>query len=256
MTDRPSAARLREFRDALDSPGGDSGRALVYQPIVPLESDVPIGFEALVRWKHPRLGPLRPAEFPRIGERPDLSRRLDRRVLRMVVRQAATWNHRGRSFGWISVNLSGTSLDDFGIVDFSHRLLRHYPDVAAEEIAVEVSEEDALDPRRLDVVRRLSTVVGLPVMVDRVRLDASSRVELRDVPVRLLKLDMDLSRGAAREGTDPEKVDRIVDLGRDLNVDVIAQGVESERQMQWFRERGVDGLQGYHAGRPAAPSTL
>ncbi|MFB6240115.1 MAG: EAL domain-containing protein, partial [Gemmatimonadota bacterium] len=224
--------------------------------VVHADSGDPMGLEALVRWTHPRLGLLHPSEFPPATGNVDLIRSLDRRVLQMAVRQAATWNHRRRPFGWIAVNLSGSSLDDFEFVDYAYRLLQHYPDVSPGEIVVEVSQQDVLHPTRLDVLRRVSTVVGLPILVDGFRNSGPARAELRDAPISFLKLDREFARAADSAGPRRAEVESIVGLGRDLEATVIAQGVETDRQVRWFRSLGVDALQGYHFGHPDEAASI
>lgn len=256
MSNDATAPQRNDLRRALRPGRKDSELGLLYQPIVRVDCGDSMGLEALVRWTHPRLGLLHPAEFPPATGNVDLVRSLDRRVLQMAVRQAATWNHRRRPFGWISVNLSGSSLDDFEYVDYAYRLLQHYPDVSPGEIVVEVSEQDVLQPTRLDVLRRVATVVGLPVSVDGFRNTGPARNQLGDAPISFLKLDREFTRAA--DSADPRRaeVESIVGLGRDLDATVIAQGVETERQVSWFRRRGVDALQGYHFGHPDEPVSI
>lgn len=248
-----TAPRRRDLRRALEPDRADSELALVYQPVVSAASGEPVGLEALVRWTHPRLGLLRPAEFPPATGSTDLVRSLDRRVLQMAVRQAATWHHRRLSPRWVSVNVAGPSLDDSEFVDFAHRLLQHYPEVAGGNVVIEVDERDALRPDRMDVLRRFSSDVGIRVSIDGVRRAPREGSRLRDTPARFVKLDREFARSA------DERRDRlrdVVDQARTGDMYLIAQGVETASQERRLRRFDVDALQGFRFAHPSEPGAV
>jgi diguanylate cyclase (GGDEF)-like protein/PAS domain S-box-containing protein len=245
-------AREEALRTALER----DELTLHYQPIYGAEDEALRGAEALVRWRHPEAGLLSAAEFVPLAERSGLIRRLDEWVLRAAVRQIAAWEEAGDGPEWLSVNLSASSLASAELADFVGRLLDE-ADVPGERLAVEITERVALrDPEEVsDTLDRLRAQ-GVRVAVDDFGTGHAVLAYLRQFVANILKLDMVFVQQMEEQPRDEELVAGITALGRQLDMEVVAEGVESGVQRDRLRAVGVDLVQGYWLGRPVPPDEL
>jgi len=271
-------AREEQLRRALE----EGELTLHYQPIVETATCALRGAEALVRWEHPEAGLLRAAEFVPLAERSGLVARLDRWVMRAAVRQLAAWERedgdpaldpggpvrgssgRGNSGRgsparesapragpeWISVNLSAASLADPALDERVRGLLEE-EGVPGERLAVEITERVALrDPDRvaetLEGLRRR----GVRVAIDDFGTGRAVLAYLKQFAADILKLDMVFVQRVEESRRDEELVAGIAALGRQLGMEVLAEGVEGPGQFERLRSIEVDLVQGYHVGRP------
>lgn len=200
--------------------------SLAYQPIVTLPGARPVGVEALLRWNHPKLGPVPPNEFIPIAEEAGIISQLDRWVLHQACRQLNRWLADGHEL-WIAVNISARELRDTDYVGQVVEALRTHR-IPPELLVLEITEHAVAQDVdglvvQLDAVRK----AGIRVALDDFGAGYSSLGQLRRLPVDILKIDRCLvgnpARGSAREVA--PLVDVVVRLGRRLNLQVIAEGV-------------------------------
>ncbi len=225
--------------------------SLVYQPVIELPAGRPVGVEALVRWHHPRLGQVSPAEFIPIAEDAGLVTRVDRWVLHHACHQLSRWIADGHS-AWVSVNISIRELHLPEYVNHVVEVLQAHR-VPPEQLVLEVTEHAvALD---LDeVADRLAELreVGVRIALDDFGAGYSSLGQLRRLPVDVLKIDRVLVDQPPPGSTRPAGplVGVVVELGRQLGLDVIAEGVADPAQQEAVAAAGCRLVQGDLFGRP------
>jgi EAL domain-containing protein (putative c-di-GMP-specific phosphodiesterase class I) len=222
---------------------------LCYQPKVELATGIALEAEALVRWRHPRLGMVSPTEFVPIAEQTGAIRPLTRWVLGRALAEAAAWQREGLALG-VAVNLSALDLHD-----------RELPRRLAELLATA-----ALPPRRLvlevtessvmadaETARRvLAEVVamGVTTSIDDFGTGYSSLAQLRGLPVQEIKIDRSFVQEMARSPEVALIVRSTIDMGHSLGLRVVAEGVETAAVATRLRELGCDVAQGYWFGEP------
>jgi diguanylate cyclase (GGDEF)-like protein len=249
-TDR--LALLAELREALSS---SQQLILVLQPVVDLSTGAPTGVEALIRWRHPRRGELAPGEFIDVLENSELVVPFTRYVLDRAVALAADWAAQGLSVP-ISVNLSARSLLDVRLPDEIGQLLVRYR-VPAHRLILEITETVVVPESRTvtEVLDRLRAM-GVQLAVDDFGTGYSSLTFLTRVRVDEVKVDQTF---VARMAESPEAmaiVRTTVELARELNLRVVAEGVETAEQRSELARLGCDSAQGYHFFRPMAADKI
>ena len=242
---------VSELRGALQN-----GEIQVHvQPQAELRSGRVVGVEALVRWKHPELGWVPPDEFVPVAERSGLIGLLTTRVLDASLAACAQWRSAGRDLG-IAVNLSARSLQDADLVDqVSRLLLRH--DVPADRLTLEVTEGSVMaDPARAVALLHQLRDLGVRLSVDDFGTGYSSLSYLQRLPVQEVKIDRSFVTDLDTESENVAIVRAIVDLGRHLGLEVIAEGVEDEATWKLLASMNCDLVQGWHLARPMPTGEL
>ena len=225
------------------------------QPQARLDSGRVVGVEALLRWTHPALGPVQPADFIPVAERSGLIGPLTTVVLDRSLAAVAAWRAQGLDLG-ISVNLSTRSLHDADLVDEVSRLLRRH-DVPGSLLTLEVTESSVMaDPARAVALLHQLRDLGCRLSVDDFGTGYSSLSYLKRLPVHEVKIDRSFIGDLRVDGEDVAIVRAIVDLGRHMGLDVVAEGVEDELTWDLLVGMGCDLVQGYHLGRPMPVADL
>jgi diguanylate cyclase (GGDEF)-like protein len=238
---------LGELRGAL----GTGQLVLEYQPIFDLSSGAIRAAEALVRWQRPGHGLVPPGVFIGLAEQSGLIVALGREVLERACAQAREW--RGVA---VTVNVSARQLIDPDFVATVEHALRH-SGLPPRGLVLEITETAFMrDPdaaaERLRELRRL----GVRAALDDFGTGYSSLAYLRDLPVDYLKVARPFIAQMERGEHDRALVRSIVELGRGLGLEVVAEGIETEQQAALLRELSCDMGQGFLLGRPQAPATL
>jgi diguanylate cyclase (GGDEF)-like protein len=221
-----------------------------YQPRVSLNGDTGlVGFEALVRWEHPRYGLMEPVEFIGVAERSGLIADIGDWVLEQALDQVERWRE-SRPEVTISVNLSGCQLQDAALRDRLMRTIRqggHDPSV----LCLEVSAEDlAADPEGASRQLAALNEIGVTLAIDDFGADEDLLAELQQMPVHILKIDQALVERLGETPDDLAEVGAAVELGHRLGLLVVAEGVETDDQLAQLRDLGCDGAQGFLFSRP------
>jgi EAL domain-containing protein (putative c-di-GMP-specific phosphodiesterase class I) len=218
------------------------------QPQARLRDGTVVGGEALVRWMHPERGMVNPDEFIPVAERSGLIAPLTTRVLDLSLRAMAEWRAAGHDLG-LAVNLSTRSLHDADLVEEVTRLLRRH-DVPAGRLTLEVTEGSVMaDPARATALLHRLRDLGVRLSVDDFGTGYSSLSYLKRLPVHEVKIDRSFVIGLAERSEDVAIVRAIVDLGRHLGLEVIAEGVEDAATWELLASMGCDLVQGWHLGR-------
>jgi EAL domain-containing protein (putative c-di-GMP-specific phosphodiesterase class I) len=225
------------------------------QPQARLDSGAVVGVEALVRWQHPELGWISPDEFIPVAERSGLIGPLTSRVLNSSLAACAEWRDAGHDLG-VAVNLSTRSLQDGGLVDEVARLLvRH--DVPAHRLTLEITEGSVMaDPARAVALLYQLQDLGVRLSVDDFGTGYSSLSYLKRLPVHEVKVDRSFVTGLREQGDDVAIVRAIVDLGRHLGLEVVAEGIEDQTTWDLLASMGCDLVQGWHLARPMPTDEL
>ncbi len=229
--------------------------SVVLLPTVDLPTGTPIGVEALIRWEHPRRGPLIPKDFLRAVEASDLLGQFTRYVLDQALSCAAALARAGHRLP-MAVNLSPRSLLDPQLpTDLAEMLKRH--GVPAQELVLEITETVALSPLRVtDQVLHALRELGVRFAVDDFGTGYSSLTFLTRIAVDELKVDRTF---VARMGESKEAaaiVRAVIDLGKRLGIRVTAEGVESAEQRATLVKLGCDAGQGFHFARPVPSAEI
>jgi len=254
--DRHSRDRLQlagELRGALDA-GGQL--ELHYQPQTALEDEHVVGVEALVRWRHPHRGLLGPAAFLDVAEGSGLMRRLGREVLRTAIAQAALLRDAGHRVP-VAVNLSTADLVD-GALPTEVAQLLDAADLDGERLTLEITENTVMaQPER--VLRTLHDLraLGCRVSLDDFGTGHASLEHLARLPVDELKIDRAFVGGIERDDAAATAIVRALALlGRDLGMEVVAEGVETRTAWRELAACGATAAQGFLIARPLPADEL
>lgn len=209
--------------------------------------------EALVRWRHPRLGLLYPAEFLPLAERSGLIIGVTDYVLTDAIRQVGHWRQCGLNLG-AAVNLSPRLVQDLEFPDRLGRILREY-DATVEQLTLEVTEAASLDDPELvmDIFTRLR-VKGVGLSLDDFGIGMSSLTQLYKMPFSEVKIDRGLIGEVLQSKAAATVVRAIIELAHNLSLSVCAEGVETSPMFEFLEQHGCDALQGDFIARamPAA----
>jgi diguanylate cyclase (GGDEF)-like protein/PAS domain S-box-containing protein len=224
-----------------------SGEMVVhYQPRLNLATGKLSGFEALVRWRHPRLGLLPPARFIPLAELSDVIRPLTLWVLGTALAQRAAWPDAGR----MSVNLSARHLLDDSCPE---QIARVIADSGAQPSMLELEiTESALiaDPERARATLERIRAMGVRIAIDDFGTGYSSLSHLKRLPLHALKIDVSFVRQMLVSAADAAIVDSTIGLAHQLGLSVAAEGIEDAATLEVLRAHGCEEGQGYHIGRP------
>ena len=229
---------------------------LEYQPKLDIKNNHIMGYEALVRWRHPKLGVIPPLEFISIAEETGLIIPIGDWVLRKACKQNKEWQDAGMPPLRVSVNLSARQCKESGLFNKIKKIL----------------EETGLDPQYLELELTESTAMSNPVefikmleqfreygiktSIDDFGTGYSSLNYLRQFPVGCLKIDKSFIDEITKKDGDLSIVKAIVSLGHSLNMDVIAEGVETKQQLKHLMANDCDEIQGYYLSRPLSAENM
>ena len=223
-----------------------------YQPKFNVRSENPVlsSAEALVRWQHPELGMISPAVFIPLFENNGLIQKLDTYVWQHAAAQIRDWKDRLGVSVPISVNVSRIDMYDPGLVEEFQALLKKY-ELLPGEFLLEITESAYTQDSAqiISTVKRLRNL-GFMIEMDDFGTGYSSLNMISSLPIDALKLDMKFIRDAFRDGKDTRLIELIIDIADYLNVPVIAEGVETEEQLNALRAMGCEIVQGYYFSRP------
>jgi diguanylate cyclase (GGDEF)-like protein len=222
---------------------------LLYQPTFDLRSESVIGVEALIRWRHPTRGVISPVEFIPIAEQSGLIVPIGRWVLQEACRQASTWHRHGHRID-MSVNVSARQLDDDELIeDVRHVLQESGLDPAA--LTLEVTETTLMRDADATAKRlRLLKELGVRIAIDDFGTGYSSLAYLRQFPADALKIDRSFIGGIATSKASAALIHTLVQLGKALEIETLAEGIEDQAQLETLQRERCDQGQGFLFSRP------
>lgn len=217
---------------------------LRFQPVVNMMNGLPVGAEALARWRHPELGLLPPAEFMHLPENEDSLEGLSLRLLDQALLQIRSWCERGLNLN-LSVNISSTLLARDGL---EQKILAqiHAQGLSPECLTLELRDEglSGLPANALRALFGLASA-GVCLSIDDFGRGAGSLMALRDLPVQEFKIDAGFVSKVCQSEADAAIVSALLSLGRRLGKTVIAKGIETEEVRQKLRSLGCEYGQGF-----------
>jgi len=243
---------LQDFGAALEA--GDQLR-LVYQPRIELATGRCLGAEALLRWRHPRLGEVSPAEFIPIIEETSLARATTQWVIDAAMDQMAAWNLAGIA-PVLSVNISAANLGEADLID-RIQLALFKRDLRPERLEIELTESAIMDQpdQALAMLRELAEA-GICLAIDDFGTGHSSLAYLQRLPARIVKIDQAFMRNLTEAvGPDFVLVETMIGLAHKLGYRVVAEGIETGEAAAILTQLGCEEAQGFWFARPmeAAP---
>ncbi len=249
---RRSTALLNAIEAALIAP--DQLR-LVYQPRVDLASNRCVAVEALLRWTHPTLGEISPAEFIPLAETTASIRHITRWVVRGVCEQLASWRAQGMEMT-TSLNVSALDLTDGRLFDELVEALREYQ-VSPQHIELEFTESVLVtDFQAVRAQLQRFRDLGVAIGIDDFGSGYSNWAYLRQIPATSVKLDRSLLADLQPGNSEWHIIRGLISLVRDLRLTVVAEGIETELHHHLLRGWGCQQGQGYYFAKPLPPETL
>ena len=229
---------------------------LFYQPKINIVTGQMVAVEALIRWQHPTRGLLAPGEFITLAEDCGLIEPIGLWVIRAACRQLRTWNIKGLSMPRCAVNLSVRQFNDDGLVEHVVEALAK-TQLNATLLELEITESllMANPERALDILMRLHRM-GVHIAIDDFGTGYSSLAYLKRFPAQTLKIDRSFVRDLPDDRDDANITKALVALAHNLGMEVVAEGVETEAQLDFLRKIGCDEAQGYFLGRPMPADAL
>lgn len=223
---------------------------LVYQPQIDLPSGAVIGVEALLRWHNPAIGSIPPGRFIPIAERSGLIEPIGAWVLEHACQQLRQWQNNGVPIRRMSVNISGVQLQRSEFVKEVERIVGANG-INTAHLELEVTESFIMthSDEAISALTQLRAL-GITLAVDDFGTGYSSLSYLKSLPIHRIKIDQSFVRDIPEDSNDEAITRAIIALSHNLQLQVIAEGVESAAQHQFLLNEGCDEAQGYYFGRP------
>jgi diguanylate cyclase (GGDEF)-like protein/PAS domain S-box-containing protein len=225
---------------------------LHYQAKVDLRSGRITGVEALVRWQHPEMGLVPPAQFIPLAEETGLIVPIGRWVLQTACAQNVAWQQQGLPPVHIAVNLSARQFADEDLVEDIAAALKS-TGLRPELLELELTESMVIqNTERAGKVLNEIKKMGVRLAIDDFGVGYSSLTHLKRFPIDTLKVDRSFIRDLPEDAEDKAITEAIIAMGRSLSLTVVAEGVETEEQQNFLRGLECDEMQGYHFSKPIA----
>ncbi|MFC1685004.1 EAL domain-containing protein [Pseudomonadota bacterium] len=228
----------------------DNGLALHYQPKVNMQTGLIVGMEALLRWNHPTLGSISPAEIIPIAEDTGLIVPLGEWVLHQACSQNATWIRNGHTPLRVAVNLSNRQFEQKDIAERIQGILKNNG-LDPEHLELEITESMVMrdTDKAITTLNRLRRL-GIQIAMDDFGTGYSSLSYLKQLPIHSLKIDKSFVDDIGMSDDAATIASTIISMAGRLGLKVVAEGIETKEQMEFLRDEGCDEMQGYYYSRP------
>jgi diguanylate cyclase (GGDEF)-like protein len=244
-------ALIGELRRAMD----ETELVLFYQPKVDLSTGKVKGVEALARWHHPERGLLSPDEFIPLAERSNLLRPMTLYLIDTALRQANAWRSKGLEIS-VAVNLSMQNMLDLRLPNDLARLLTSWR-LPAGSLELEITESTIMaDHRRATTILSRLSKMGVRLSIDDFGTGYSSLAYLQELPVDAIKIDKSFVMAMHTDPGNATIVQSTVDLGHNLGLEVVAEGVETVEAYNTLAKLGCDYAQGFFLSKPLSPDKM
>ena len=234
------------LREALDK----DEFVVYFQPQMNAEEERLVGMEALVRWQHPTMGLVPPDKFIPLAEITGMIIQLDRIVMTKAMTQFNKWYKDGLNPGKLAMNLAIKQIEEEDFIDFVEALLKKQ-DYMSKNIEFEVTESQIMNNpnNSIKVLQKLHDL-GVSIAIDDFGTGYSSLAYLKRLPITKLKIDRSFVKDLPSDAEDTAISKTIISLCENLNLKVIAEGVETNEQKEFFIENGCKFIQGYFYSHP------
>jgi EAL domain-containing protein (putative c-di-GMP-specific phosphodiesterase class I) len=244
------ATERQSIEQALRQAIGRNELELHYQPIVNLPTGTIAGAEALIRWNHPALGFMLPAQFIGIAEESGLIVPIGRWVLREACRQGRVWKDSGLAPPRLAVNISAVELRSRDFVDGVDTILRE-TGFDPRSLELELTETYLMqDSKSTALVLRSLKELGARLALDDFGTGYSSLSYMRRFPIDTLKIDQSFVRDLTTDADDASVVSAVINMAKSLHMGIVAEGVETPEQRLFLEEHECAEAQGFFFSRP------
>jgi diguanylate cyclase (GGDEF)-like protein len=217
-----------------------------YQPVIDINKNEIIGVEALLRWQHPDKGMIHPSDFISIAEDCGLIVALGEWLIFRVCKQISVWQEAGLQKQHVSINLAPRQFKEQDLLVVFTQAMSEY-DVDASSLSVEITERTLIDNiGEVEATLKKLRKMGMRIMLDDFGTGYASLAYLKEFPVDIVKIDRAFISGIPDSREDSAIVEAIVGLTRGLNLNLIAEGVENEQQINLLKSMGCQYAQGYY----------
>ncbi|MDF2613894.1 MAG: domain S-box/diguanylate cyclase protein [Clostridia bacterium] len=237
---------VNELRQAIEN----EEFLLCYQPIMNLKTEELVAIEALVRWVHPTKGIISPKTFIPLAEETGLIDDIEKYVLKTALMEKKHWQQQGYPHIKMSINISGKTMTHDTFVDELRRLTAHL-ELKYEEIQLEVTETAVMENINVSAsILKEIKKMGIKVALDDFGSGYSSLTYLQNLPIDVVKLDRGFIKDISTSRGGKIMADAIIKLAHDLNLEIVAEGIEQSEQLDFLKLNGCDYGQGYLFNRP------
>lgn len=230
---------------------------LVYQPKFDLKTSKIVGIECLLRWQHPRLGLIYPEQFISIAEDSGLITPIGKWVLETACQQFEDWCKitKEQLDFTIAINLSPKQLANNVFVDTIHQLLTTTT-VPAHRIELEITESALMHNIKNEILFQGLHDISLQLSIDDFGKEHSSFSRLKALPITSLKIDSSFVQGIEEGNADAAITKSIINIGKELSINVIAEGIETKEQLEFLTKNGCPQGQGYYFSKPLSVNEM
>lgn len=228
---------------------------IVYQPQIDVQSGKVIGAEALLRWEHPEWGSISPAEFIPIAEETGLILQIGEWVLRGACLQNKKWQDEGFPLLRMAVNISSRQFQQNDLVERVNKILTE-TELAPQYLELELTESIIQDSKYAVAIMQQLKEMGIHLSIDDFGTGYSSLSYLKTFPIHTLKIDQSFTRNIYKDPKDASLVETIITMAHNLDLKVIAEGVETEEQLKFLQQKQCNEAQGYFFSRPISASAM
>lgn len=223
---------------------------LHYQPQLSIETGKITGFEALMRWEHPKLGTISPVIFIPLAEQNGLINQIGSWALETACRQAAEWQKKTGSRFIMAVNVSAVQMRNHNLFNQINDILRR-TGLEPDSLELEITESTTMNEPDY-IIQTLNTLksMGIRLSIDDFGTEYSSLNRLVQLPVDRIKMDIKFVRGIEKSQKDKAIAKIIINLAKSLNLNLIAEGVENEKQLEFLKLNLCDEVQGFYYYKP------
>lgn len=223
---------------------------LHFQPQVSVINGTLAGVEALVRWNHPENGMVLPAKFIKVAEECGLISQIGDQVLKSAIEMAAQWHKSEGATLPISINLSAIQFIDENLVSKLKKLIDSVG-IPADSIILEITENHLVgESRNSLMILNALKAIGVKIAIDDFGTGYSSLAYLRKLPVDIIKIDRAFLIDASTNKTNAHIISAIIELSHALNLEVVAEGIETDQQLELLQVEGCDLAQGFLFAKP------
>lgn len=229
---------------------------LYYQPQVAIHTGRIVGVEALIRWQHPKRGLVSPADFIPLLENSGLIIPVGEWVLRHACQQHCSWREAGFGDVRISVNMSAVQFRDENLLDKVCQVIKE-EGMPAEMLELEITENVVmLEPQKASEILQALNAMGVRTAIDDFGTGYSSLAYLKRFPLDVLKIDQTFVSELGEDSDDSAIVEASISLAQNLDLEIVAEGVETVAQLEFLRSHNCDLVQGYYLSQPLPSEEL
>jgi len=227
--------------------------SLHYQAQVDFKTNVIKGVEALLRWQNPYLGSVTPTQFIPVAEESGLIIPIGRWVLKTACAQNVAWQKQGLPAVCMSINLSRRQLMDENLIDDIRTALND-SGMAPNLLELDITEGTVMhNPAHIISILAKIKSMGVRLAIDDFGTGYSSLAKIQHFPIDTLKIDRSFVRNIPKDAEDRAITEAIIAMGKTLGLNVVAEGVETEEQMNFLKEHSCDEMQGFYFSKPVVP---